>query len=131
MTEAEKIDATIDQILDADFADEDTGHNDGLDFYLASGGATCDDIRALMRRAVEADRAQRSVADAARDYRNGGFDNTIAAAIYDCLQERVDSDSDGGEAAARAADWVAENENDALWDRIVGPMLDDLERMHA
>ncbi|MGO2188868.1 MAG: hypothetical protein ACTH4Y_11570 [Microbacterium gubbeenense] len=105
----------------------DIGGNDARDVEECSA----DYIRDRIIEAIEADRAQRSVADAARDYRNGGFDNTIAAAIYDCLQERVDSDSDGGEAAARAADWVAENENDALWDRIVGPMLDDLERMHA
>lgn len=63
-----------------------------------------------------------TVPAAATAYRNGGFDNTLAAALYDCL---IDRDTDK---AHLAAEWVAENENGALWDRYLGPLLDKIER---
>lgn len=78
-------------------------------------------VAELIAEAIEADRAQRSVPEAASAYRNG-FDNEIAAGIYDCLTERET------ESADRAAEWVAENENGQFWDRFVGPMLDAIEQ---
>lgn len=78
----------------------------------------------MITEAIEADRALREVQAAGRDYRNG-FDNTVAAALYDCLTDRET------EEAARAAEWVAENENGELWDRFIGPMLDEMEKEYG
>lgn len=75
--------------------------------------------------AINADRAQRTVSESAKAYRNGGFDNTVAAALYDALTDRETDEADA------AAEWVAENENDLLWDRHIGPLMDDLEREAA
>lgn len=75
----------------------------------------------MLHAAIEADRAQRQP-DADEAYRNGGFDNTLAAAIYDCLTDRETDE------ANLAAEWVAENENHLLWDLFAGPMLDRIEQ---
>ena len=76
----------------------------------------------IAERAILADRAQRTVTDAAEAYKNGVFDNPLAAALYDVLTDRETG------AADAAAEWVAENKNDLLWDQYLGPLLDDIER---
>ena len=74
----------------------------------------------LVERAIRADRAQRPKqmnCDGDRMY------NALAVEVYDCLKDHKT------DAAERAAEWVAENENGAFWDRFVGPMLDEIEEI--
>ena len=70
--------------------------------------------------AIRADRAQRAKLI---NCDNEGMDNALAVEVYDCLKDRETA------AAERAAEWVAENENGAFWDRFVGPMLDEIEEI--
>lgn len=95
---------------------------DDLAHAVRSGWIGGDTLLNMIHSAIETDRAQRTVSDAAEDYKNGGFTNTVAAALYDSLTDRDTED------AALAAEWVAENENDALWDRFIGPLLDEIEK---
>jgi hypothetical protein len=55
-------------------------------------------------------------------------DGTVHAAVQGALRERAESSDDAGAAELAAARWVEQNP-DEFWDRFVGPMLDDLERV--
>ena len=72
----------------------------------------------LVERAIRADRAQRPEK---MNCDGQEMDNALAVEVYDCLKDRET------DAAERAAEWVAENENGAFWDRFAGPMLDEIE----
>lgn len=96
------------------------------DDHAATASEPRTSVEDVIRRAANADRAKRSSrAQADRYFRSRGFDNLLAATLYDCLSDRETPE------ATAAAQWVADNENDALWDRFVGPMLDDIEQVAA
>lgn len=69
-------------------------------------------LEELVRRAIEADRAQRDLYEL----------------IAEALEGRADWDEGDGENAQRAADLLRAGTEDCIWDRYVGPMLDDLMR---
>lgn len=95
----------------------------GTQKFMGNKPYTPNEFRAeIAERAILADRAQRTVPGAAESYRNSGFNNTVAAALYDALTDRETDEADA------AAEWVAENENDLLWDLYIGPLMDEIER---
>lgn len=73
-------------------------------------------IRDQIEAAIEADRAQR--------------DDSVHAAVIGALKDRIDWGTAERARIERAAVWI-EAEPDEFWDRFAGPMLDEIERMHA